>query len=65
MSVLLILVARDRKYAEIKIQIMVEKAILKPVPRLDPRAILVPKRLLSVIRLHKIVSIILIINTIA
>lgn len=65
MSVLLILVARERKYAEMRIQIIVEKAILKPVPRFDPSAILVPKRLLSVIRLHKIVSIMLIINTMA
>ena len=66
MSVLLIFVALDKKYAEIRIQIILENAILKPVPRFDPSAaICVPKRLLTVIRLPRIVSSMLTINTIA
>ena len=66
MSVLLIFVARERKYAEINIQIIVENAILNPVPRLAPNAaICVQNKLLTVIRHPSMVSNILIINTIA
>ncbi len=66
MSVLLIFVARERKYAEINIQIIVENAILNPVPRLAPSAaICVQNRLFTVMRHPSMVSSMLIINTIA